>query len=862
MFRKTRNSKSGRVLRRDVEQLERRLFTGSVAALVEQATGTSDDTPPKPPPNSSANGGESRSNSQPAAKAKSNKKSSDSSPVLDSREKTPPREDSSRPAKSQTSPGSTPASEPSDEPGAEKNLPSTRKSPPTTLPTLPSSKKRRPGSVGEDDLDLTDQSGGSATLDESDAPRIGRQRGADPTTDPAAERLAKDVTNQSSPAANQPSGSIVGPAAPVPPPPSAAVQYPEMRPFPVVPPSVAYALAPAGANVTAAEAADLLDKASAATASTDTIIAIVDRGGRILGVRVEDGVVGPGPNQIPIGDTATLVFAIDGAVAKARTAAFFASNEAPLTSRTIRILSQSTITQREVESNPNDPSPASTTRGPGFVAPIGLGGHFPPGVMHTPPVDLFDIEHTNRDGSVHPGADHIKGTADDVALAARFNIDPAFVPAGQELEAPESYGFTSGLMPSAQSRGIATLPGGVPLYRNGALVGGIGVFFPGPDGYATHEQNFVAGVGQSAVDRTNAPKVLEAEYIAFAAAGGSSEAGIYIPTTPGYTLPNLDNGRIDLVGITLEVIGPLNLKLGVPTVLDVGHRVGPGVVNGANQPLGAVFTRDGKSVPSGWLVTPHDSPVPGDMTAAEVTRIINQGIDEANLVRAAIRLREPDSNKRTKMVFSVTDTAGNVLGLYRMPDATVFSIDVAVSKARNVAYYADPAALVAADRIDVDQDGTFDSPLGVAFSNRTFRFLAEPRYPSGVDGTIPPPFSILLTPGIDPATGENIGPPLPASAFTTVAAFDAFNPGTNFRDPSNIANQSGIVFFPGSTPVYRGGVLRGGFGVSGDGVDQDDVVTFSGAQGFLPPPGVLQADDITAAGVRLPFIKFLRNPRG
>jgi uncharacterized protein GlcG (DUF336 family) len=852
MFRKLRNSKTGHALRRGVERLERRWFTGSVAALVEQVARPADESRVKSPPNQTADGDESQSGTPRADRQRSNRKPDNSQPVNDSAAKSPPREEPSQPAMSQAAPGSTPVSEPSAEPGADKTLPTTRKYPPTTLPTLPTTKKRRPGIVGEDDLELAEESGGSASQDETDAARTPRPREGDSARDPAAERVARDVTNQSSQAAGQPAGSIGAPTLP-PPPPSGIVQYFEMIPIPAPVPGPVFTLAPAGANITAAEAADLLDRASAATSSTDAIIAIVDRGGRILGVRIESGVALP--------DLATTVFAIDGAVSKARTAAFFASNEAPLTSRTIRILSQSTITQREVESNPNDPSPASTTRGPGFVAPIGLGGHFPPGVMHTPPVDLFDIEHTNRDGSVHPGPDLVKGTADDIALPARFNIDPAFVPAGQSIEAPESYGFTSGLMPSAQSRGIATLPGGVPLYRNGALVGGIGVFFPGPDGYATHEQGFIAGIGQSSLDRTNATKVLEAEFIAFAAAGGSSEAGLYIPTTPGYTLPDLNDGRIDLVGITLEVIGPLNLKLGVPALLNVGARLGSGVANGANQPLGAVFTRDGLTVPDGWLVTPHDSPI-GDITAAEVERIITQGITEADLVRAAIRLREPDGNKRTKMVFSVTDTAGNVLGLYRMPDATVFSIDVAVSKARNVAYYADPTALVAADRIDIDQNGTFDSPLGVAFSNRTFRFLAEPRYPSGVDGTVPPSFSILLTPGINPATGENIGTPLPAASFTTVAAFDAFNPGSNFRDPANIANQSGIVFFPGSTPVYRGGVLRGGFGVSGDGVDQDDVVTFSGAQGFLPPPGVLQADDITAAGVRLPFIKFLRNPRG
>ena len=73
-----------------------------------------------------------------------------------------------------------------------------------------------------------------------------------------------------------------------------------------------------------------------------------------------------------------------------------------------------------------------------------------------------------------------------------------------------------------------------------------------------------------------------------------------------------------------------------------------------------------------------------------------------------------------------------------------------------------------------------------------------------------------------------------------------------------------MVFFPGSTPIYDPdtGALIGGFGVSGDGVDQDDVVTFFGAQGFLPPDAVLRADEVFVDGVRLPYQKFLRNPHG
>ncbi len=625
-----------------------------------------------------------------------------------------------------------------------------------------------------------------------------------------------------------------------------------------------------GAQLTASEVSDLLARAAAASSSNDAIIAIVDRGGRILGVRAESDVLAT------ITNADTLVFAIDGAVAKARTAAFFSSNAAPLTSRTVRFVSQSTVTQREVQSNPNVGDFSSPLMGPGFVAPVGLGGHFPPGVSFTPPVDLFAIEHSNRDSVVHPGLDGIKGNADDIALASRFNVAAAYIAPGQEMEAPESYGYTSANMPQAQSRGIATLPGGIPIYRdtdgNGTfdcLLGGIGVFFPGSDGYATFEQGFVAGVGQTENARTNAPKVLEAEWIAFATLGGVAgpingaalPAGLGVPT----------NGRIDLVGITLEAIGPHpttnNPQSGIDTLKQVGASLGFGSpASGANQNVTPgldlmpgtgddVFTRAGLPVPSGWLVLPHGA---GSLSATDVERIVDQSVAEANLVRAAIRL---PIGSRTQMIFAVSDLDGDVLGLYRMADAPVFSLDVAVAKARNEAYYADPTALVMADRVDDNRDGLPDLPQGTSLTARTFRFLAEPRYPSGIDGTLSGAFSILRDAGINPTNAENLGPALPAAAYTSTLGFDAFHIGRNFRDPANIANQNGTVFFPGSTPLYVSGTLVGGFGVSGDGVDQDDVVTFGGSVGFQTP-AALRADQYFVRGVRLPFQKFLRNPHG
>jgi uncharacterized protein GlcG (DUF336 family) len=572
--------------------------------------------------------------------------------------------------------------------------------------------------------------------------------------------------------------------------------------------------------LTAADVQALLQRASTANARQDAIIAVVDRMGNILGVRVEGGV-----SPRITGNVTNLVFAIDGAVAEARTGAFFANDQAPLTSRTIQFISQTTMTPKELNTNPNLLDPNSPQFGPGFVAPVNMGGHFPPKVNNTPAVDLFAIEYTNRDGTIHPGPNGVKSFNPALILPERFNDNPAFIPPGKELAPPNSYGFVSGLFPLAQARGIGTLPGGVPLYKGGFnLVGGIGVFFPGKKGYATFENSALS-------DNFNPHKPdlsLEAEYQAVVAA----TSGIDGITVPPQFLPQV----ISLAGITLDTIGPGG-PLGLNRLLAFGSTLGTSPGTGTDMPVttGGTLYKDGVPVPDGWLVLPHDG---GGLTAAQVQQMIDQGINTANATRAQIRL---PTGVRAKMVFAVADKAGDILGLYRMPDATVFSIDVAVAKARNVAYYNDPAALQRADRVP-------SVPRGTAFTNRTFRYLALPNFPEGPNSNPPGPFSILLDHG-------RLG-----SRYHTVMGFDAWHPGTNFRDPlMPLVNQNGIVFFPGSTGVYVGGGLVGGFGASGDGVDQDDFITQGAIQGFGPPLPK-RVDNFFVQGVRLPYAKFPRNP--
>ncbi len=564
----------------------------------------------------------------------------------------------------------------------------------------------------------------------------------------------------------------------------------------------------------------LLERAAAATASDDAIVAVVDRAGNILGVRVEGNV-----SPVITGNPNLLDFSVDGAVALARTGAFFSSNSVPLTSRAVRFISQSSITQRMVDSSFYVTNPNSPDYGPGFVAPVGPGGNFPPGVGNTPLVDLFGIEFTNR-----------------VPTTIMSNGHPIY----------DTLSYAAATIPgnTTTSRGIATLPGGVPIYEDGVLVGGIGVFFPGTTGYATAENSQLS----KDYDPSQPDRTLEAEFIAFAAAGGSTQAGFPvgalggIPALNGFDLPF---PQVDLGGITIDEVGaggdqgPTNLVNYAKTAFAIGM---------GNPNSGADIVVDthghllnaGMTVPSGWLVAPKNGV---GITAAQVTQIIDQGIATADQTRAQIRTL----GSHAEMVFAVTDETGAIVGLYRMPDATVFSIDVSIAKARNVAYYDNPAQILSVDKAP-------GLGGGVSFTARTFRFLAQPFYPEGINGSPPGPFSDLTDPGIDPVTGLETGAPLPASAYTSELAYAAFHPTANFHSP---VPGNGVVFFPGSAGVYatekNNRVIIGGLGVSGDGTNQDDFVT-AGADAGFGPPDYLRADQYFVDGLRLPYLKFPRNP--
>jgi uncharacterized protein GlcG (DUF336 family) len=350
-------------------------------------------------------------------------------------------------------------------------------------------------------------------------------------------------------------------------------------------------------------------------------------------------------------------------------------------------------------------------------------------------------------------------------------FDVTYLP-GQSLPIPTalsggpSLGIITGKPDAMDSNNLAVNPGGVPIFKGGQVAGGIGVTGADP---ATDEYAAVAGT--------------------------------------------LNNGFVPVVASPkVVVVGGISLPFVNQTTIPAGESAG--TANGSFE-MGPIASPG--PTPEGDLIAETGS-TQGGLTQSEVQSIIQNTVATANLTRAVLRLPE---GSRARFAISVADLDGHLLALYRMPDATMFSVDVAVAKARNVIYFSSAPNELS------------PLPQGTAVTNRTIGFAAQPFFPSGIDGTSPGPFFSLFQ-------------------------YDLANPCTQGHQAAN-PFRNGVVFFPGSAPLYKGSQLVGGIGVSGDGVDQDDFVAAAGATGFAAPQSI-RADNFSIRGVPMPYQKFPRDP--
>ncbi|MFY9620333.1 MAG: heme-binding protein [Pyrinomonadaceae bacterium] len=378
--------------------------------------------------------------------------------------------------------------------------------------------------------------------------------------------------------------------------------------------------------------------------------------------------------------------------------------------------------------------------------------------------------------------------------------------------------------------GLSGDSGSAPIYRNGEAVGGVGI----------------EGDGVYTIDRD--PADFDQPF----------EEAIAVSATRGFEAPSTVRGDNILVdGIRLTYLNVTNAPS--PATIPFGSL--PGTVT--SPILGAQTSQFTTAVVGGIAgevdtrFFPFIASLPvtaNSLTATDVNTIISHAAQQANITRAAIR-QPLGSNAR--VTIAVTDASGVVLGVFRQQDAPVFGFDVSVQKARSAAFVSrsNTAALLTSAGFGsyVSRASAEGLQLNgsIAFSDRAIGFLHRPLFPDGIDNTAAGPFSREL----NEWSVFNVGLQLDLVKTNLQAVLGgAALPCTSIPNLPN-----GLQIFAGSIPLYKNGELVGAIGISGDGIDQDDLIAAAGAAGYAPPVG-MRSDQSFVRQVRLPFVKFPRSP--
>jgi uncharacterized protein GlcG (DUF336 family) len=570
---------------------------------------------------------------------------------------------------------------------------------------------------------------------------------------------------------------------------------PTPTPNPTPPPAGGNFTAPAQEALTVAEVQQVIAQAvgEAQRRNLPSVIAVVDRVGNVLGVFRMNGaralartsaMTEAGLNNPTIDAQGLDVPAEMAAIAKAVTGAYLSSGGNAFSSRTA-----SQIVQQHFP-------PAPSTRG-----------------LESGP--LFGVQFSQL-----PCSD----------LNARF----------------QAGGGASALIgPKRSPLGLAADPGGLPLYKNGVVVGAIGVMGDGDYGF-----------DPNILDRDIDPE----EAIAFAGTQGfAAPEAIRADriTVDGTTLRFSDIVASDIgpvstnfaaingsAGSIIAVRGYANATIiaGTPYGTEASGIRAARAAEFANSDAFILTDGSGNNrypIRAGTDATSVSQP----LTAAEVRAILEEAFTVLTRARAQIR-RPLDS--RMQATISVVDTHGQILGIVRSPDAPIFGTDVSLQKARTATFFSNAVAasnlmsagggvapFVQAVRTFLNDPQALTGK--VAFSDRAGGNLSRPYFPDGELGRPPGPFSRPIEDFNPFAVGLQVQ--LVAANIIQHAQFvsgasptDTAQRCTALPDTVQGQNrlQNGIQIFPGSVPIYRGNTLVGGIGVSGDGIDQDDMVSFLG----------------------------------
>ncbi|MEQ9106929.1 MAG: heme-binding protein [Limnobacter sp.] len=445
--------------------------------------------------------------------------------------------------------------------------------------------------------------------------------------------------------------------------------------------------------------------------------------------------------------------------------------------------------------------------------------------------------------------------------------------------------------PKRSPLGLSADPGGFPIYQEGRVIGGIGIISStdaGTNGIYSLDRDILTN--ETDLD----------EEIAFAALSDTFRAPEQIRAN-----------RITANGQTFQFSNTTPNVAGVAPLAGNGNFV---LVSGYNAAATSVAGTSYGTSQSGYVATtnpafnglntftlvtnPADNtsvrfpPTAGtNLSQAEVQNILAEGMKIANRARAQIRI---PLGAAAQVTVSVVDLDGDVLGLIRSSDAPIFGTDVSVQKARSALSFSSAEALTDFNAIDGGAHSAFANAMDTffaqspnvlngtaAFSARAIGNVHRPYFPDGEEGRPEGPLSSPLTSW----SPFNVGFQLNivankvlgtlGSPVRTVVGGNPFAPDASQTcvDNANIAPArqnrfaNGMQIFPGGFPIYKGDTLVGAVGVSGDGVDQDDMVGYLGVingaaavgSAMRPfPASLITANELSNSGE---FLKYVQCPQ-
>ncbi len=490
--------------------------------------------------------------------------------------------------------------------------------------------------------------------------------------------------------------------------------------------------------------------------------------------------------------------------------------------------------------------------------------------------------------------------------------------------------------PRRSPLGLAADPGGMPIYKGGTLVGGIGVISDGTysldlslrdiDSDLDMQDELIALAGITGFEAPRSIRAfnitVEGNSLRYTDTTNDRDRLRGVPANaPGFA------AILGAQGSLLDVTGYYNVATGTAADVLAGTAYGSpasGYMPATQLAGGSPFRNPNAFVLVNGAGNPRFSPraatdTPGGdpanaLTRREVIRLIDEALGTALAGRAQIRR---PLNSRIQVTVSIVDTNGQILGVARTPDGPIFGTDVSLQKARTAMFFSSANAgteLAAIPQIDSsaafagvlpnglvpDPDGgpgqkvvlasgqsyvtaarQFIAPNALtglnAFSDRGNGNLSRPFFPDGVqelkDGT-PNPNGPFSRPFNSADTTQNWSP------FSTGLQFDliganilqhvlyilgltqdtqvgcSFLPNRGGFPTPKPALANGAQIFAGSVPIYRGNTLIGGIGVSGDGIDQDDMISSLGLRraglfegnGLGHPPAAIRSDTIIPRG--------------